>query len=63
MINYRTRIRKMLANYEGTPFVLSYWDGKNDQFGKGRPRFTIHFKTEAALKRSLLETSLGFGEA
>ncbi|HET8670227.1 MAG TPA: cyclopropane-fatty-acyl-phospholipid synthase family protein [Candidatus Saccharimonadales bacterium] len=63
MINYQARIRKMLANYEGTPLVLSYWDGKNDQFGKGRPRFTIHFKTEAALKRSLLETSLGFGEA
>ena len=53
----------MLANYQGTPFVLSYWDGKNEQFGRGRPGFTIHFKTEAALKRSLLETSLGFGEA
>ena len=53
----------MLANYQGTPFVLSYWDRKNEQFGRGRPGFTIHFKTEAALKRSLLETSLGFGEA
>ena len=53
----------MLANYHGTPFVFSYWDGKNEQFGRGRPGFTIHFKTEAALKRSLLETSLGFGEA
>ena len=63
MIDYRARIVKMLANYQGTPFVLSYWDGKNEQFGRGRPEFTIFFKSEEALKRSLLETSLGFGEA
>jgi cyclopropane-fatty-acyl-phospholipid synthase len=63
MIDYRARIVKMLANYQGTPFVLSYWDRKSEQFGRGRPEFTIHFKTEEALKRSLLETSLGFGEA
>jgi cyclopropane-fatty-acyl-phospholipid synthase len=63
MIDYQAKISKMLENYQGTPFVLSYWDGSSKQFGAGAPRFTIHFKTREALKRSLLETSLGFGEA
>lgn len=63
MIDYQGKIKKMLANYQGTPFVLSYWDGSKEQFGGGVPRFAIYFKTREALKRSLLETSLGFGEA
>src|ERR1700686_3663060 len=63
MINYRAKLKKMLAECQGAPFVLSYWDGKSEQFGGGVPRFSIHFKTKEALKRSLLETSLGFGEA
>jgi cyclopropane-fatty-acyl-phospholipid synthase len=63
MINYRGKLRKMLAGYEGRPFVLRYWDGESEQFGKGAPSFAIHFKTKESLRRSLLETSLGFGEA
>ncbi|MEK6279071.1 MAG: cyclopropane-fatty-acyl-phospholipid synthase family protein [Acidobacteriota bacterium] len=63
MIDYQEKIRKMLGDYQGTPFVLSYWDGSSEQFGVGTPRFVINFKTREALKRSLLETSLGFGEA
>ncbi|MEK6279070.1 MAG: cyclopropane-fatty-acyl-phospholipid synthase family protein [Acidobacteriota bacterium] len=63
MIDYQAKISKMLVNYQGTPFVLSYWDGSSEQFGAGVSRFAIHFKTREALKRSLLESSLGFGEA
>jgi cyclopropane-fatty-acyl-phospholipid synthase len=63
MIDYQKKIKKILANYQGTPFVLSYWDGSSEQFGAGAPGFAIHFKTREALKRSLLEGSLGFGEA
>jgi cyclopropane-fatty-acyl-phospholipid synthase len=63
MINYRGKLRKMLGGYQGRPFVLRYWDGESEQFGKGAPSFGIHFKTKESLRRSLLETSLGFGEA
>ena len=63
MIDYRGRLSKSLRNYHGTPFEIVYWDGKSERFGSGMPRFRIHFKTKEALKRSLLETSLGFGEA
>ena len=63
MINYRGKLRKMLAGYDGQAFVLRYWDGEKEEFGKGAARFAIHFKTKESLKRSLLETSLGFGEA
>jgi cyclopropane-fatty-acyl-phospholipid synthase len=63
MIDYRSKIRKMLATYQGTSFIVSYWDGQSEQFGIGPARFEIQFKTGEALKRSLLEASLGFGEA
>ncbi|MBA3766680.1 MAG: class I SAM-dependent methyltransferase [Acidobacteria bacterium] len=63
MIDYKARFQKVLSNHRGTPFVFSYWDATTQQFGTGAPRFIIHFKTRDALKRSLLETSLGFGEA
>jgi len=63
MINYRGKLRKMLAGYQGRAFELRYWDGETDRFGSGASSFAIHFKTKESLRRSLLETSLGFGEA
>ena len=63
MIDYRGKIKKMLATYQGTSFIVSYWDGQREQFGRGPARFEIQFKTREALKRSMLEASLGFGEA
>jgi len=63
MINYRGKLRKMLAGYQGRAFELRYWDGERDRFGIGASSFAIHFKTKESLRRSLLETSLGFGEA
>ena len=53
----------MLAGYQGRAFELRYWDGERDRFGIGASSFAIHFKTKESLRRSLLETSLGFGEA
>ena len=63
MINYRGKLRKMLSGYQGRPFVVRYWDGASEQFGQGGPGFALYFKTKESLRRSLLETSLGFGEA
>ena len=63
MINYRGKLRKMLSGYQGRPFVVRYWDGASEQFGQGGPSFALYFKTKESLRRSLLETSLGFGEA
>jgi cyclopropane-fatty-acyl-phospholipid synthase len=63
MINYRGKLRKMLAGYQGPAFELRFWDGETDRFGSGASNFAIHFKTKESLRRSLLETSLGFGEA
>ena len=63
MINYRGKLRKMLSGYQGRPFVVRYWDGASEQFGQGGPSFALYFKSKESLRRSLLETSLGFGEA
>ena len=30
MINYRGKLRKMLAGYDGQAFVLRYWDGEKE---------------------------------
>ena len=63
MIDYRRRLHGALAGYRGEPFELAYWDGARARFGEGEPAFAIHFRTKDSLARSLLETTLGLGEA
>ena len=62
MIDYKRKIQKILSHHRGTPFMFSYWDGASEQFGTGAPRFTVHFKTREAFRRSMLKPDLCFGE-
>jgi cyclopropane-fatty-acyl-phospholipid synthase len=53
----------VLQGHRGAPFTFRDWNGACHQAGDGPPRFEIHCKTRAALVRSFLQRSLGFGEA
>jgi cyclopropane-fatty-acyl-phospholipid synthase len=63
MFDPRKRLEQLLSDHEGTPFEVVYWTGESRRFGAGTPRFAIQFKTRDALVRSLVQSSLGFGEA
>lgn len=63
MVSVENRLQQACATHQGVPFQVRDWQGKTYTAGVGRPRFLIHFRTRAALVRSFLETSLGFGEA
>lgn len=49
----------------GKPFEMVFWNGERRRFGEdtASPEFVIHFKTRLSFVRSVLETSLGFGES
>jgi cyclopropane-fatty-acyl-phospholipid synthase len=57
------QLRQVLDTYQGVPFEFRDWNGKSRHVGVGPQRFAIQFRTRDALLRSLLESSLGFGEA
>jgi cyclopropane-fatty-acyl-phospholipid synthase len=59
----RRRLQQYLAHHQGAPFEAIYWDGTRHRFGQGSPDFAIEFRTKDALVRSLVQSSLGFGEA
>ena len=63
MFDPRKKLEQFLNNHRGTPFEVVFWTGEKRQYGTGTPRFTIEFKTRDALTRSLVQSSLGFGEA
>jgi cyclopropane-fatty-acyl-phospholipid synthase len=44
------------------PVEIVYWDGSSKQYGNGRPRHRITFRSAAAVRRLLSGLSLGFGE-
>lgn len=46
---------------DAADFKVVFWDGSIRQFGKGR-EFILRFKKKEALRKMLLDTSLGFGE-
>jgi cyclopropane-fatty-acyl-phospholipid synthase len=65
MILFRRALRSIQRAHKGKPFEIVLWDGERWRVGptKGVPRFRLHFKTRTAFVRSLLQTSLGLGEA
>jgi cyclopropane-fatty-acyl-phospholipid synthase len=63
MFNLDRRVRAVLEGHQGTPFAFRDYNGVTHHAGDGPPRFEVHCKTRAALVRSFLERSLGFGEA
>ncbi len=55
--------RQVEASNPGTPFCFEYWDGTCDTFGQGQPLFTVRFNSPDALKHTLANRFLGFGES
>ncbi|NOZ93373.1 MAG: class I SAM-dependent methyltransferase [Acidobacteria bacterium] len=53
--------RAASANPE-TAFTIDLWDGTSHRFGEGEPAFGIRFVTRRALRRTLANGFLGFGE-
>lgn len=44
-------------------FTVQFWDGRQTDYGSGRPQFTIRFTREPALRELFVSPSLYFGEA
>ncbi len=62
MFDLQKRIGQTLSAHKGVPFEVIDWEGRRHPAGAGTPRFAIQFKTRDAFMRSIMETSLGFGE-
>src|SRR5262245_8742088 len=63
MFNFSKSLDQLFHHYEGVPFAIVDWHGTRRTIGIGKPEFAIHFKTRAAIERSIAESSLGFAEA
>lgn len=65
MLLFKRTLDEIERTHVGKPFEMVFWNGERRRFGssKGDPEFVIHFKTRTALVRSVLQTSLGFGES
>lgn len=65
MILFRRTLETMQRTHSGKPFEMVFWNGERRRFGPaaGPAEFVLHFKTRRALLRSMLQTSLGFGES
>ncbi len=63
MFSIERRLRQVFASYRGVPFQVRDWEGRTFEVGLGAPRFLVHFRTKGAAARSILQSSLGFGEA
>lgn len=55
----------MDRTHAGRPFEMVFWNGERRRIGSrsGDPEFVVHFRTRTAWIRSILQTSLGFGES
>ena len=62
MTDPKRTVLKLLENHQGAPFTLVDWKGESTQIGDGPSRFTLHFKTRQSMARSVVHSSLGFGE-
>lgn len=46
-----------------TPFGVHFWTGESETYGEGAPVFILRFHSAEALRRTLRDSALGFGEA
>jgi cyclopropane-fatty-acyl-phospholipid synthase len=62
---FKSEIERMAQRHQGPPYDIVLWDRERIRIGEaaGPTQFAVHFKTRTALVRSLLQSSLGFGES
>lgn len=64
MILFRQTLETIKRTHTGKPFEMVFWNGERMRFGDaGAPEFVLHFKTRTAFLRSIVQTTLGFGES
>jgi cyclopropane-fatty-acyl-phospholipid synthase len=65
MLLFRGTLETIQRRHTGAPFEMVFWNGERWRFGasSGKPEFVIHFKTRKAFVRSVVQTTLGFGES
>jgi len=65
MLLFKRTLETIQRAHEGKPFEIVFWNGEHLRFGAaaGEPQFTLRFKTRTAFVRSMLQTTLGLGEA
>jgi cyclopropane-fatty-acyl-phospholipid synthase len=65
MLLFKKTIDTIERTHTGKPFEIVFWDGERQRIGSavGAPEFVVHFKTRMAFLRSLLQTTIGFGES
>ena len=59
-------LENIQRTHTGKPFEMVFWNGERWRFGApagGAPEFVIRFKTRTSFARSVLQTTLGLGEA
>ncbi|MGI6686675.1 MAG: class I SAM-dependent methyltransferase [Bacillota bacterium] len=59
--------KKLFHNFfqtmQKTPYIVRYWDGKEEKYGQGEPEFKIIFHDKIPENKILNDVSLAFGEA
>ncbi len=65
MLLFKRTLETIQRAHEGKPFEIVFWNGERMRFGAapGEPQFVLRFKTRTAFVRSMLQTTLGLGEA
>lgn len=65
MLLFKRTLDTIQRTHTGNPFDMVFWNGERRRFGEpnGAPEFVLRFKTRTSLVRSVLQTSLGLGEA
>lgn len=65
MILFRRTLETIQRTHCGKPFEMVFWNGERWRFGApaGIPEFVLRFKTRTAFVRSVVQTTLGFGES
>ncbi|MFH2231605.1 MAG: cyclopropane-fatty-acyl-phospholipid synthase family protein [Patescibacteria group bacterium] len=54
---------RWLRTMEVCGFLIRFWDGRVDSYGKGKPKFKLNIKNKKVLGEILRQPSIGFGEA
>ncbi len=59
----KTIYRKLLSNAFDIPVSVTYWDGKTEDYGHGKPEIKVKFQEALPLKELTSSPTLALGEA
>lgn len=59
----KTIYRRLLSRAFDIPVTVTYWDGKTEAYGTGKPKIGIEIKKEITIKNLTSQPTLTLGEA